>query len=65
MKNTYPLREIIARRYYHPESAPIGTGAVELTLVCGHSEFRKRSRDPGVQARCWLCHLDENIDQIP
>ncbi len=53
-----PLREITGRNYFRPKSAPIGTGSVELTLSCGHHEFRKRSRDPGLRARCWACHTE-------
>lgn len=58
MTNTHPLREITARHYYSPSSAPKGTGSVELTLECGHSEFRKRSAEPGRRARCWACYMD-------
>ena len=53
-----PLREIVVRNYYRHDSAPIGTGSVWLTLSCGHIECRKRSRDPGLRARCWACHME-------
>jgi len=56
--NRWPKREIVARRYYRPKGFPRYTGCVELTLECGHSEFRKRSRDPARTARCWNCHLE-------
>lgn len=58
MTNNYPLREIIARRYYRMPNAKIGTGSVELTLNCGHGEFRSRNKEPHVRARCWACHID-------
>lgn len=56
--NKHPLRRITVRYYYEHPSAPTGTGSVELTLECGHAEFRKRSAEPGRRARCWACYID-------
>ncbi len=58
MPDVHPLREVIARHHYRLDGAPIGTGRTELTLSCGHLEFRKRSREPRLRARCWACHVD-------
>lgn len=56
--NRWPLREIVARKYYRTAGAKLGSGSVELSLSCGHTEFRKRSGEPHVRARCWDCHMD-------
>ena len=58
MTNRWPLRRITVRYHYEHKSAPAGTGSVELTLECGHAEFRKRSAEPKRQARCWACYMD-------
>ncbi len=58
MINNWPLREIVARHYYRLKGARVGEGRSELTLSCGHLEFRKRSMEPTLRARCWACYVD-------
>lgn len=56
---TFPLRAITDRRYYHPKNATAGTGSVELTLECGHKIRKKRSAEPRRFARCEDCFYDQ------
>lgn len=55
-------RKVTGRSYYHPKYAAANAGGVELTLECGHKQRRKRSAEPGPNAKvkCTECYYDQS-----